>query len=228
MTIPIVRRVFPPTPTQARALVLRAHPLRDSFNSALADHWIAGAEATGLTVSQLDLSAMEFDPVLDSAYRADQPLEPDLQRFQCELAAASHVVLAFPVWWGSTPGKLKGLFDRALLPGWAYASNGSGLPDKGLGGRSARLLVTMDGPTWYDRLLYGASARRQVGRATLKFCGITPVRMSAFGSIGTSTAEKREAMLSKAESAGRGDARKLLARFDQSAATTPSLASHSS
>jgi putative NADPH-quinone reductase len=193
-------------------VVLRAHPLQDSFNHALATAWAAGCASTGATVEQIDLAELTYDPRLHVAYRRDQPLEPDLQRVQAAIANAAHLTVAFPLWWGSTPAALKGLFDRAFLPGWAFRYV-NGRPQPGLTGRQGRVLVTMDAPTWYDRLVYRASARRQVARATLQFSGIKPVRISAFGSVGTSDASARNRMLARAQAAGEADGRRLCARF---------------
>jgi len=202
----VARRSFPPPPNAARALVLRAHPSSDSFNHALADQWVKGAREGGLSVEVIDIESLDFDPRLHVAYREQQPLEPDLQRVQRAVAEAAHLVLAFPIWWGSTPAGLKGLIDRVFLPGWAFRYDEQHRPVKGLTGRTARMLVTMDAPTWYDRVVYAASARRQVGRATLGFSGYSPVRQSAFGSVGTSTPAQRDRMLVSARRAGEMDA----------------------
>lgn len=207
------RRHFPPAPTSARALLLRGHPRVDSFNNALADAWAAGARTAGATVPTFDVHALTFDPALRGAHHTPTPLEPDLQRVQAEIAAAAHLTLAFPVWWGSTPAMLKGLLDRVLQPGWAYARGAHALPDKGLRGRAGRLLMTMDTPAWYDRLVYRASACRQVRDATLRFVGIKPVRVSTFAAIEKSTPAIRAKMLSKAQAAGRADGRALVRRF---------------
>ncbi|MED5372060.1 MAG: NAD(P)H-dependent oxidoreductase [Myxococcota bacterium] len=207
------RRVFPPAPTTPRALLLRAHPLPDSFNSALADAWQAGAESAGATVQTLDVHELRFDPALLMAHRESMPLEPDLQRVQRELAACAHLTIAYPVWWGSTPALLKGLFDRVLQPGWAYAMGAGVFPDKGLSGRTGRLLVTMDTPGWYASLVYGASARKQVQRATLHFVGIAPTRVDLFAPIEKTTPAQRDKMLKQAQAAGRKDGARLLARF---------------
>lgn len=207
-----LRRQFPAPPEHARALVLCAHPQRSSFNSALADAWTRGAIEAGVTVETMHLSDLDFVPTRHAGHSEELPLEPDLARVQAAIAAAAHVVVAFPVWWGSTPAVLQGLFDRALLPGWAFTYVDK-RPVSGLSGRSARMLVTMDAPVWYDSIVYGASARRQVGRATLRFCGFAPVRTSAFGSIGTCKPEQRERMLTAAESAGRADGAVVAARF---------------
>jgi putative NADPH-quinone reductase len=204
------RRSFPPAPRQPRALVLTAHPKPDSFSHALAGAWADGA--TGLEVQQIDVATLAFDPCLHVAYRGDQPLEPDLLRVKQAIAEAAHVVVVFPLWWSSTPALLKGLFDRVLLPGWAFSYEND-RPVGGLKGRSARVLVTMDAPTWYDRLLNGAAGRRQVSRGTLKFCGLSPVRTTAFGSIGSRTPAQLEAMLGQARKAGAQDAAAVLRRL---------------
>ena len=212
------RRHFPAPPTEARALILTAHPHSDSFNHALAEAWAEGAK--GLTTEHIDIASLAFDPILHVAHRSDQPLEPDLIRVKEAIARSSHIVLAFPVWWSSTPAALKGLIDRVLLSGWAY-SYVNNRPVGGLKGRSARVLVSMDAPVWYDTLVNGAASRRQIVRGTLKFCGLSPVRTSAFGSIGTSTDAQRQAMLTKARKAGTSDASALLKRFR----STPQLPS---
>ncbi len=207
------RRVFPPPPSAARVLVLRAHPLKDSFNSALADAWVDGARSVGAEVRVLDVHALKFDPALLVAHRGEMPLEPDLQLVQAAIAEAAHVTVAFPVWWGSIPALLKGLFDRTFLPGWAYATGNGALPDKGLTGRTGRLLVTMDTPSWYDWLVYRACARRQVQYATFHFTGIKPTRISTFDAIGQSTPKWRTKMLSKVRADGLTDGRALVERF---------------
>lgn len=207
------RRSFPNPPSQARAVVLRGHPLADSFNSALADAWIDGARAEGAHVEVFDVHALTFDPVLHFANRQDEPLEPDLRRVQAAIGAAAHLTVAFPVWWASTPAKLKGLFDRVFQTGWAYAAGDGMLPDKGLLGRTGRLLVTMDAPTLYDRIAYGGSAIRQVRNGTLHFSGIKPTRVSAFGGIESTTSENRTRMLARARRDGAKDGAALRKRF---------------
>lgn len=221
------RRSFPPAPSHPSALVLKSHPYRDSFNDALADAWTEAARSAGLPVRVIDITALDFDPVLRVAHRADQPLEPDLQAVEQALAEAAHLVVAFPVWWGSTPAVLKGLFDRVLRTGWAYTYEG-GWPVGGLAGRSGRVLVTMDAPVWYDRLWNGRSAVHQVRTATLAFCGIQPVGLSAFGSIRDTTADQRARMLEAARAAGRADAARVRARHPtRGQALPPARSAHS-
>lgn len=202
------RREFPPPPTASRALVLRAHPFTDSFSTALAEHWADGARASGAEVEAVDLHGLDFEPRLRAAHRHDQPLEPDLVRVRDAIADSAHLVIATPVWWGSTPAVLKGFIDRVFLPGWAYRVE-RGRPVGGLAGRSGRLLLTMDAPGWWDRLVYRQSARRHLREATLRFCGVKPVAISTFTHIEGRSPAQREAMLRRAHAAGAADGRLL-------------------
>ncbi len=207
---PSTRRAFPPPPSQAKAVVLCGHPHPASLSAALAQAWVDGA--VGIESQLFHLSQMDFNPGLGPDYGKDQTLEADLLALRDSLESAAHLVVAYPVWWSSTPAKLKGLFDRLLLPGWAY-SVVDGRPVGGFVGRSARTLVTMDAPLWYDRVFNRGAARAQVSTGTLKFCGFSPLRETAFGGVGERSAQDREAMLNKTSAAGQQDAKRLLARF---------------
>ena len=81
----------------------------------------------------------------------------------------------------------------------------------------------MDAPSWWDLLIYGRSARRQLRDATLRFVGYKPVSVSQFFGVGHSTAAQREAMLRRARRAGQADAQALLKRYGATAATARRL-----
>ena len=216
------RRSFPPPPTEARVLILRAHPSLDSFNTALASNYQRGAESVGLRVDSVDTDSLEFDLRLRGPTFGSQPLEPALATLQAKLAKAAHLVVASPVWWGSVPASFKGLIDRTFLPGWAYRTGDTAFPERGLKGRSSRVLLTMDAPAWWDRLKYARSASRQLEDAWLAFIGISSLGVTRFSSIEKSNVESRSRMLNKAELLGRRDGVKVAARFrraDQAAPT---------
>jgi len=183
------------THSPRRIVVLCGHPLKDSYCASLARAYAEGAREAGHEVRECHVADCQFDPLLRHGYRERQPLEPDLLRLQQDLVWAEHLVIAFPVWWGTPPALLKGLFDRLFLPGFAYqyTSRSSPFPNRLLAGRSARILCTMDSPPWYYRLCIGAPGVRMMRRSLLGFCGYRPVRVSLIGSVRFSSPERRAA-----------------------------------
>ncbi len=161
-----------------KTLVILGHPRLDSFNGAIADIYKAGAEAAGGEVEMLKLAELDFDPILRLGYRGKQELEDDLVHAQKAIESARHIVVVTPLWWGSVPALLKGFFDRTLLPGWAFKYQENGIPKKLLKGRSARLILTMDAPNWWYRLVYRRAAHASVVNATLSFVGLKPVKVT--------------------------------------------------
>lgn len=167
-----------------RVAAILGHPNGPSFNRALARRYIDGLASAGADVEVLDLEAMDFDPILHHGYDQIQELEPDLRRAQEVIGAADHVLIAFPVWWGTPPALVKGFFERTFLPGWAFQFGDVWpLPKRLLKGRSAHLIVTMDSPTFVYDLWYRRSAHRAVINGTLRFCGIGPVTSSTITAV---------------------------------------------
>jgi NAD(P)H dehydrogenase (quinone) len=177
-------------------LVINANPKLGSFTQALAERYADAARQAGHRVRLVHLRELNFALDLREGYAGTQPLEPDLQALQQAIREARHLVWAYPVWWGSVPALMKGLLDRVLLPGFAFRyDKGQALPHRLLDGRSARLLVCMDTPSWYFRWVQGAPAHRMMKRAVLGFCGISPVRISEFAPVLQSTPAQRERWL---------------------------------
>lgn len=186
----------------SKVLVIMGHPLEDSYCAALTDKYVEGLESAGHEIRKFNLGDIQFNPILERAYREDQELESGLREIQQAITWANHVTFAYPLWWGSPPAIVKGLIDRTLLPGFAYKfKGGTGNWDKYLTNKTARLLVTMDTPPWY----YGIKMRDpnyKMMKYILTFCGIKTVKKRYFGSIKTSSAEKRENWLQQAYDIG--------------------------
>jgi len=185
-------------------LIIQAHPAANSLCHALADAFEAGARAASSEVRRTNLCDLHFDPILHQGYKGNQPLEPDLQKLQQDIAWAEHLVFVYPNWWGSMPALLKGFFDRTLLPGFAFKYRpNSSLWDKLLSGRSAQLLVTMDTPGWYYRWVWHRPGHQQMRHTILGFCGIKTTRISEFAPVHGATVQQREQWLAQARDLGR-------------------------
>lgn len=186
-----------------RVLVLVGHPAGKSFGDALADAYAAGASSSGAEVRTLRLRDLTFDPILHEGYRTSQALEPDLIRAQQDLLWARHLVLVYPVWWGSVPALLKGFLDRTLLPGFAFRHHEDGHGwDKLLEGRSAHLIATSDAPAFWVRLAYRNCDAVMLRKAVLGFCGIAPIGLTRIGGIQGSSAEYRATWIERMRSLG--------------------------
>lgn len=181
-----------------KVLVILGHPRLESYCNALSQAYEHGAVDAGAEVRRLDLARLEFDPILRSESEArfsgehGSGLEPDLLRSQQDITWADHLVFVYPSWWGSFPALLKGFIDRAFMPGFGFKYiKGKTLPEQLLKGKTARLIVTMDTPSWWNRFIYRAAGHNAMTRATLHFCGIRPVKVTDLGGMRNTTAEKR-------------------------------------
>jgi len=180
-----------------RILVLSGNPKAVSFSGQLAEAYKDAAQR-GHEVRIHRVADMAFDPDLDAGYARDKHLEPDLAAFQDSVRWADHLLITTPVWWGALPAKLKGVFDRTFLPGFAFKyQKGKLIPDKLLTGKTARIVMTMDTPPWYYSLFQGAPALKQLKIATLEFCGFARVRSNMLGPVISSDAARRAQWLEK-------------------------------
>lgn len=74
--------------------------------------------------------------------------------------------------------------------------------DKLLKGKTARLIVTMDTPSWYYLLINRSAGYNAMKIGVLKFCGINPVKITTFSPIKTSDETKRKKWLAEVEQLG--------------------------
>ncbi|MDY0024790.1 MAG: NAD(P)H-dependent oxidoreductase [Lentimicrobium sp.] len=187
-----------------KILIIQGHPVKDTFSGMLFDRYVKGATASGAEIKTLILSDLKFELNFRTGYRGTQPLEPDLILAQELIAWAEHLVFIYPNWWSTFPALVKGFIDRTFLPGFAFKyRKGSLLWDRLLTGRSARIIVTMDTPAWFYRLVYRRPGHNAMKRGILEFCGIKPVRITTIGPIKTSSEAKRMQWLVKVEKLGR-------------------------
>jgi len=192
-----------PMATDKKILLINGRPDKESFNFALANSYVAGAKKSNSEIKVINIRDLEFNPNLEFGYRKRTELEPDLLAAWEKIQWADHLVLVFPVWWGGLPAMAKGFFDRLFLPGFAFKKReGSVWWDKFLTGKSARIICTMDQPTWYYRLINGGPSHHAVKKLTFNFVGIKPVRVTSIGPLRLSSPRFRENWLRKIEKLG--------------------------
>lgn len=185
-------------------LIINGHPDKESFCTQLALSYKKGAEQnTDVVCDLLHVAELDFDPILRHGYRKRTELEPDLLRAQEAIRRADHLVFVYPTWWATFPALLKGFIDRVFLPGFAFKyRENSVLWDKLLKGKTARLIVTMDAPAWYYRLVNKSPGHNAMKKGILEFCGVKPVKVTTLGPVKTSSNDKRQKWLRKAEQLG--------------------------
>ena len=174
-----------------RVLILDGHPDERRLITGLLDHYVASL-TTGIDVERIAVRDLRFNGTLAKGYSADQDWEPDLQAVAEAIDACDHLVVGFPLWWGGEPSGLKGLLDRLLLPGFAFRYHRDNpFWDRLLAGRSADVVITMDTPPWYLRLVYGNPVVRRWRHQVLGFTGIAPIRFFICGPVRRGQAAKR-------------------------------------
>lgn len=181
-----------------KILVLDGHPNAHRFCSSLAQSYAEGARSSGAEVQYLELSSLQFDSTLETNENSQQNQEESIKQFQELLLWCNHFVVVYPTWWAGMPAKLKGLFDRAMLPGFAFNyRKDSPLWDKLLQGRTAHVIVTMDTPDFIDRFYMRRAGLKMLTKGILAFCGFTPVSTTIIGSVRKLSITQREAWLKK-------------------------------
>ncbi len=186
-----------------KVLIILGHPNKETFCGSLGESYKKGALKSGAEVEEIFVSDLKFDPILHQGYKTIQELEPDLLRAQQLIKWAEHFVFIYPTWWVTMPALLKGFLDRVLLPGFAFKYRpNSSLWDQYLTEKSARLIITMDAPVWYNFLVYGNAGQKAMKRGTLGFCGIKPVRVTTIGSVKMLKTEQLINWLNKIEKLG--------------------------
>ncbi|MDF2515429.1 MAG: NADPH:quinone reductase [Sphingobacterium sp.] len=187
-----------------RILIINGHPNRESFNFGIAAAYKDGAEESGAEVRSINIADLNFNPNLQFGYQKRTEVEPDLLQAWEDILWAEHLVWVHPVWWGGLPAIMKGFIDRLFLPGYAFQyRENSPFWDKLLKGKSARIITTLDQPSWYYALVYGRPSVNQLKRSTLQFCGISSVKVTYIEIIKTSNTTKRNKWLFKIKLLGK-------------------------
>ncbi|BCJ92291.1 dehydrogenase [Terrihabitans soli] len=167
----------------ARILVLLGHPdtRTPHLCNALADAYIAGAEERGHQIRRIDLSRLNFPLLRSQKDWFENSGNIDIESAQEHLRWAEHIFITYPLWLGGMPAMLKGFFEQVMRPGFALDGGNGQAYSPLLGGRSARVVVTMGMPAFVYRWYFRAHSLKALERNILRFVGIRPVRSTVIG-----------------------------------------------
>jgi len=188
-----------------RIALLQGHPdpAGNRLCHALANAYSAGAVEGGHEVRRVEIAGLDFPLLRTQADFESGMLPAGLGEAEAAIRWADHLVIIFPLWLGTMPALLKAFLEQTMRPGIAFAYRPSGLPQKLLKGRSARLVVTMGMPALAYRWYFLAHGLRAMERNILAFVGIAPIRESLFGNVGGAGDAKRQRWIEEMRAYGR-------------------------
>lgn len=189
-----------------RIVLVDGHPDPDParLGHALADAYAAGAAEAGREVRRIVVAGLDL-PLLSSAgeYRDGRP-PPAAAEAQAAIRWAEHLVLIYPLWLGDLPAATKALLEQVLRPDFVGGGRTAlGMPKGGLGGRSARVVVTMGMPALAYRLWFGAHSLRSLERNVLGLVGFGPLRRTLIGAVEDAPPARRAGWLADLRALGR-------------------------
>jgi putative NADPH-quinone reductase len=166
-----------------KILLINGHPdpHPERLCSALAAAYEAGALAAGHQVRRIEVGGLSL-PLITSQAAFQAPPTPEVAELQDAVREADHLVMIYPLWLGAPPAVFKAFLEQLFRYGLALAAPGESKGVKGLlGGRSARVVVTMGMPGFIFRLIFFAHGLKCVSRGLLWISGVRPVREMALG-----------------------------------------------
>ncbi|MGY6627814.1 MAG: NAD(P)H-dependent oxidoreductase [Oceanicaulis sp.] len=188
----------------ARICLINAHPdpAPQRFCHGVADAYQAGAQGAGHEVVRFDAGALEYG-FLTSAKAFTEPAPDSVRAVQEALGAADHLVLIYPLWLGTMPARAKALLEHLGRANFFLdtGSDSSKWPARKMGGKSARVIVTMGMPAVAYRVFFRSHSLKAVETSILGLTGFSPVRSTVFGMV-EGRAERRAAMLEEARKLG--------------------------
>jgi NAD(P)H dehydrogenase (quinone) len=197
-----------------RILVIIGTPIAASLNHSLAGAYIDEARSSGASVRVIDLAsdAIPAHPTSRDELRlprdeGDLALDPAVASYVDDVRWADELVFFYPQWWGTYPAALKAFIDRVFLSGFAYRYRPkTALSERLLAGRTARIVMTMDTPRFWNRLVYRNASETSLKRAILGYCGVKTIGITRFTPVRFSEDEQRTAWVAEAGKLGRRDA----------------------
>jgi NAD(P)H dehydrogenase (quinone) len=182
---------------KVQILIIYCHPVEASYAAALHAAVLDSLNGTGYEVTDVDLYADGFDPVLSPQesvdYRNVGPNASNVQKYVHQLSRAEGLILIYPSWWYGFPAMLKGYFDRVWLPGVAFdiSVDGNIATDRLYKLRRIVVITTYGSPRWMIRFFMGDPTRKLISRGFRRICG-RDCRIKWYVKYGMDKATSRE------------------------------------
>jgi NAD(P)H dehydrogenase (quinone) len=181
-----------------KILIINGHPKKVSFSTSIVKQYIKGARECGAELREINVTDLPIENYLRYDHYSGNEVGLEIKNSQNDITWAEHIVFVHPVWWGGMPAILKCFIDMVFASGFAFRyKSGSPMPEKLLKGKTARIITTMDTPYFIYKYFFGAPSINQLKSRILEFCGISPVKVSHFGPVQSSTEEKRNKFLNE-------------------------------
>ncbi len=186
-----------------KQVVIFAHPNnQSSFNKAILEYVLAGAQQAGAETVVRDLYTMQFNPVLSWAelQAANQNITPAEIKYEQDLLRdADLITLIYPLWWMGFPAILKGYLDRVLSHGFAYKTE-NGISVGLLQEKKMQHFITIgSSKDKYQEAGFDVAIRHCLVDGLFNFCGITDIDHQLIGDIYVLSEAQRQEILQQAE-----------------------------
>ncbi|MBN1950996.1 MAG: NAD(P)H-dependent oxidoreductase [Bacteroidales bacterium] len=187
-----------------RILIILAHPVKQSFNHAIAETARKKLLTLGHEVIYHDLYAENFPALLPAGEISRDGLADHVIQKHCdELQSADGILIVHPNWWGMPPAILKGWIDRVLRPGVAYefqeGDPGEGIPKGLLKARTAIVLNTSNTNKDREENIFLDPLETIWKNCICYLCGINIFHRKMFRILITSTEQQRRKWLAEVE-----------------------------
>lgn len=156
-----------------KTLIIYAHPETDGHCTETLRQVESQMKEKNKEYEIIDLYKIGYNPVLqkEELYTAgNRNISEQNLEFQQKIKNSNNLIFIYPVWWGTMPAILKGLFDRILTSGFAYKYHEGGKKEEFLRDKKAVVFVSSGGP----RLgyLFFNIPKILIKNRILGFCGI--------------------------------------------------------
>lgn len=155
---------------------------------ALCDAYGDGAAGAGHEVTRINISNLDFPYLEKPEDMFDPPPEPVLTERE-KIGRAGHLLIAFPLWLGGMPAKLKSFFEQAARGGYFVRMKEEAWPEQMMKGKSARIIVSMAMPGLVYRFGMDEGALKALERGMLGLSGFKPLHHSIIGGAGNLSEE---------------------------------------